>query len=424
MSMVFSEIFLSSVLGKTVINQQGHEIGTLQDLVIVPGESFPAVSHLLVHKDDLTFSLPWRRVTLFNSFVISISGFLQGIRPYRQREGDILLKRDILDKQIVDVNGAKVVRVNDLKLGSFQEKLCVFFVDVGFRGLLRRIGCEEVAEKIAAVFKRQLPHSHISWQYVQLLEMNLSRLTLTVAREQLKEIHPADLAQIIASIPSGNIPTVLNSLDSETAGEAIHELEPELRSRVMSRLESGQASSILEEMDPDQAADVLGDLPEEKAQELLGLMDAKEADEIEELLVHEEDTAGGLMNSEFIAISGEQSAEEALQLVRARAVEIDTIYYLYVLDPRQHLQGVVSLKDLLVNSPQTRVPEFMSTGVKSVQVDAKPYEVLEIVAKYNFIALPVLDKEEKMVGIITVDDILELFIPPALRRKRHRGKAR
>lgn len=421
MNIVLSEIFLSSVLGKTVINQQGHQIGRLQDLVMVPGISFPEVSHLLVRKDGRTLSIPWQKINLFNTFVISASGLQQKLREYRRREGDILLKRDILDRQIVDVNGAKVVRVNDLKLGSFHDRLCVFFVDVGFRGLMRRIGCEEVAEKIAAVFHRQLPHAHISWQYVQLLEAHLSRLTLTVAREQLKEIHPADLAQIITSIPSGNIQTVLNSLDSETAGEAIHELEPELRSRVMSQLESGQACSILEEMDPDQAADVLGDLPEKKAQELLGLMDAKEADEIEELLGHEEDTAGGLMNSEFIAISGELSAEQALQVVRCSAEQIDTIYYLYVLDQQQRLQGVVSLKDLLVNAPKATVSEFMATGIKMAHVDSTPYEVLEIVAKYNFIALPVLDKEEKMVGIVAVDDILELFIPSALRRKRHRG---
>ena len=421
MTIVLSETFLSSVLGKTVINQQGHELGKLRDLVMIPGLSFPEVSSLLVQSNGRTLSVRWPRVTLFNAFVISVSGTLQSIPEYRRREGDILLKRDILDRQVVDVNGAKVLRVNDLKLGGFQDRLCVFFVDVGFRGLLRRIGCEEVAEKIAAIFKRQLPHSHISWRYVQLLEMNLSRLTLTVARDQLKEIHPADLAQIITSIPSGNIQALLDSLDSETAGETIHELEPELRSRVMNQLESGQACRILEEMDPDQAADVLGDLPEERAQELLGLMDAKEAEQIEELLEHEEDTAGGLMNSQFIAISGEQSAEEALQLVRDCAGSIDTIYYLYVVDRQQRLHGVVSLKDLLVNAPQARVPEFMTTGVKSVHVDSTPYEVLEIVAKYNFVALPVLDKEEKMVGIITVDDILELFIPSALRRKRHRG---
>jgi CBS domain-containing protein/sporulation protein YlmC with PRC-barrel domain len=421
MNIAMSEIFLSSVLGKTVINAQGHEIGRLRDLVMVPGDGFPEVSHLLVQNRGRILCVPWQRVALFNRFVVSVSGSLQSIPSYQHQGSEILLKRDILDRQIVDVNGAKVVRVNDLKLGSFHDRLCVFFVDVGFRGLLRRMGYEHLGERIASLFRQQLPHYHISWEYVQLLEMNLFRLTLTVARDQLKEIHPADLARIISDIPSGNIQAVLDGLDTETAGEAIHKLEPELRSRVISQMKSGQAASILEEMNPDQAADVLGDLPEEKAQELLGLMDEKEADEIQELMEHEEDTAGGLMNSQFVAVSGELSAGEALQVVRSRASEVDTIYYLYVLDKEGSLQGVASLKDLLVNAPEARINDLMTSGIKSVHVDSTPYQVLEIVAKYNLVAVPVLDREEKMTGIIAVDDILELFIPSALRRKRGRS---
>jgi magnesium transporter len=422
MNLGMSEIFLSSVLGKPVINGHGHEVGRLRDLVMVPGDSFPEVSHLLVQSKrskGATFSVPWRRIALFNVFVISVSGSFQSIPKYREREGEILLGRDILDRQIVDVNGAKVVRVNDVKLGSYRERLCVFFVDVGLRGLLRRMGFEKLGESVGSLFKHPLPHYHISWEYVRPLEPNLFPLTLTVAREQLMEIHPADLARIISDIPSGNVQAVLEALDTETAGEAIHELEPELRSRVISQLASGQASSILEEMNPDQAADVLGDLPQWKAQELLGLMEAREASAIQELMEHEGDTAGGLMNSEFVSIRAELSCQEALQAVRARAAEVDHVYYLYVLDENQELQGVVSLKNLMLGEPETRVSELMTTGVKSVQIDSTPNEVLEIVAKYNLVAVPVLDKEKKMAGIVTVDDVIELFLPYSLRRKRH-----
>jgi magnesium transporter len=422
LNIALSEIFLSSVLGKTVINGHGHEVGRLRDLVMVPGNSFPEVSHLLVEsnqKKGSTLSVPWQRVALFNRFVISVSGSFQNIQAYRRQEGEILLKRDILDRQIVDVNGAKVVRVNDIKLGSYRERLCVFFVDVGLRGLLRRMGFEHLAERLSLLLKRPLPHYHISWEYVQPLEQNLFPLTLTVARDQLKEIHPADLAEIIADIPSGHVKTVLNALDTETAGEAIHELEPELRSRVISQLESARASSILEQMNPDQAADVLGDLPQWKAQELLGLMEAGEANEIQELMEHEEDTAGGLMNSQFVSITGELTCGEALQVVRARAGAVENVYYVYVLDEGQQPQGVVSLKNLLVNAAQTRVDELMTTGVKSVQTDSTANEVLEIVAKYNLVAVPVLDPQGRMAGIITVDDVIERFVPYSLRRRRH-----
>jgi magnesium transporter len=414
-----NELFLSSVLDKTVIDEQGREIGRLADLVMAPGEVFPEVSHLLIKGKKGIMVVPWRKITLFNSFVISVAGPHREITEHQPREGEILVRRDILDKQIVDVNGAKVVRVNDLKLGTHKNMLCIFSVDIGFRGVVRRLGHEKLWGTLYKLFNRELPHQEISWQYVQPLEMNLSRLTLTMARDQMADMHPADIAHIISQIPSQHIQTVLNSLDTETAGEAIHELEPELRSRVISQLDSEQASDILEEMAPDEAADVLGDLPEEKAQELLGLMATEEAEDIQELLEHEEDTAGGLMNSEFLVISGDLTVADALTEVRLLAPDVETVYYIYVTDQAEKLLGVVTLKDLLITPPATPIAEIMTSQMKTVSVDATAEEVLEIIAKYNLIAVPVLDKDQLMAGIVTVDDILELFLPYAVKRRRH-----
>jgi Mg/Co/Ni transporter MgtE len=297
--------------------------------------------------------------------------------------------------------------------------LGIFSADVGFRGLLRRLGYERLWEKVANSLHKELPRQEISWEFVQPLEMNVSRLALTMVREQMSDMHPADLAHILAQIPSKHIQTVLNTLDTETAGEAIHELEPELRSRVISQLDSEQASDILEEMAPDEAADVLGDLPEEKAQELLGLMNEEEAEDIQELMEHEEDTAGGLMNNAFIAVSGELTVEDTLQEVRLLAPDVETVYYVYIVDQNEQLQGVVTLKELLISPIGTPISEIMTTNLKTVDVESTPEDILEIIAKYNLIAVPVLDKEEKMAGIVTVDDVLEMFLPYALRRKRH-----
>ncbi|HZV82092.1 MAG TPA: CBS domain-containing protein, partial [Geobacteraceae bacterium] len=216
-----------------------------------------------------------------------------------------------------------------------------------------------------------------------------------------------------------HIHTVLISLDTETAGEAIHELDPELRTRIITEMDSELASDILEEMEPDEAADVLGDLPEEKAQELLGLMEPEEAEDIQELMEHEDDTAGGLMNNSFLSVQLDQNAGEAFALVRASAPEVEMVSYAYVLDEVEKLVGVVSLRDLLISPPDTPVTDIMEDNVKSVTVDAEPEDVLEIIAKYNLVSVPVLDENEVMLGIITVDDILELFLPYALKRKRH-----
>jgi len=414
-----NEVYFSRVLKKMVINEHGRKIGTLGDIVMVPGEGFPQVSHLIVRQNKRTVSIPWSSISLFNRFVISVKGSLTDFDTYLEAETEILVKRDILDKQIVDVDGAKVVRVNDIKLGKYKEYLCILSVDIGLSGLLRRLGFERFGKKVAAILKKEIPRQEISWEYVQPLEMNLSRLALTMAQDQLSEMHPADLASIISNISHQHIQTVLISLDAETAGEAIHELDPELRSRIITEMDSELASDILEEMEPDEAADVLGDLSEEKAQELLNLMDAEEAEEIQELMEHEEDTAGGLMNNSFLTVHLEQTAGEAFALVRQNAPEVEMVSYAYILDEGEKLIGVVSLRDLLISPPETPMTDIMEDNVKSVAADAEPEDVLEVIAKYNLVSVPVLDENEVMLGIITVDDILELFLPYALKRKRH-----
>ncbi|WP_052440474.1 magnesium transporter [Geobacter sp. OR-1] len=420
MNLIIGELFISSLLGKTAINDLGQDIGKLVDLIMVPGETFPVVSHIILKNRRGHCAVSWDQISLFNRAVISVSMETPESLPLHDHaEGEILVKRDILDKQIVDVDGAKVVRVNDIKLGRFNEQLCIISVDIGFRGLLRRLGYERFGESIAGIFRQQIPENVISWRFVQPLEMHTSRLALTVARDQMKELHPADLADIIEQIPVTNIQTVLNSIDSETAGDTLYELEPEFRNKLIEQLGSEQASDILEEMAPDEAADVLADLPEEKAQELLGLMEADEAEEIQELMEHEEDSAGGFMNSEFLSLTSDMTIEDALRQVRLVAPDIDTVYYAYVLDDDDRLEGVVSLKDLLVNPQDRAIAELMEDNVKAVHVDSEPEEIYHLMTKYNLIAIPVLDNEEKMAGIVTVDDILQHFLPHLVRRKRH-----
>lgn len=414
-----SEVYFSRVLKKMVINEHGHKIGTVGDLVMVPGEGFPQVSHLIVKQKRRKVTIPWNSISMFNRFVVSVRGSATDFDVYRESENEILIKRDILDKQIVDVDGAKVVRVNDIKLGKYQEFLCILSVDIGLAGLLRRLGYEKVGSKIASLIRKDIPRQEISWEFVQPLEMNLSRLALTMAQDHLADMHPADLASIISNISHQHIQTVLISLDTETAGEAIHELDPELRTRIITEMDSELASDILEEMEPDEAADVLGDLPEEKAQELLGLMDAEEAEEIQELMEHEDDTAGGLMNNSFLVVHPGQTAGEAFATVRQNVPEVEMVNYAYILDEGEKLLGIVSLRDLLIVPPETQVADIMEDHVKFVTVDAEPEDVLEIIAKYNLVSVPVLDENGIMLGIITVDDILEMFLPYALKRKRH-----
>ncbi len=419
MTTEFNEIYLSAVIGRSVINSKGDELGILRDLTMVPGEVFPEVSHIVIKSRKGLKTLPWSEVALFTHVVISaVSAAPPGLGPYEPREGEILVKRDLLDKQIVDVDGAKVVRVNDIKLGNLNQKLCIFSVDIGFRGLLRRLGYERIGERVASAFNKDIPQQEISWEYVQPLEANSSKLALNIARDQMREIHPADLADIIENIPIQSIRTVLESIDAETTGDTLYELEPDMRNVVISQLGDEQVSDILEEMEPDEAADVLSDLPEQKAQELLEMMDQEDAEDIQELLEHEEDSAGGLMTPEYLRLSSDINVGRALEMVQESAEEVETVYYGYVVDSDERLEGVISLKTLLLNQPDTHITDVMEENIKSVRVDAEPEEMLETLAKYDLIAIPVLDEDGRMAGIVTVDDVLAHYLPHILKNKR------
>jgi CBS domain-containing protein/sporulation protein YlmC with PRC-barrel domain len=410
---------LSSVIGRSVINSNGAQIGILRDLIMIPGEVFPEVSHIVIKARKGIKSLIWGEISLFNHVVISTGNTKpQSLAAYLPTDGDILVKRDLLDKQIVDVDGAKVVRVNDIKLGKLNQKLCIFSVDIGFRGLLRRLGYESFGERFAKVIKRDIPHSEISWEYVQPLEANSSKLALNIARNQMNEMHPADLADIIENIPIQSIRTVLDSIDAETTGDTIYELEADMRNVVISQLNDEQVTDILEEMEPDEAADVLSDLPEGKAQELLDMMDREDAEDIQELLEHEEDSAGGLMTPDYFRLSSQIDVGQALELLKNCADDVETIYYGYVVDSEDRLEGVISLKQLLMNPPETHITDVMEENIKFVYVDSEPEDMLETLTKYDLIAVPVLDSDNRMAGIVTVDDVLAHYLPQIIKIKR------
>lgn len=415
------DIFLSAVLDRPVISLSGRDVGRLFDVSMSPGDPLPVVDHVLVKRGNAVRRVPFGSVALFNQVVVSLRNEPEGLPDLPEPENEVLMRRDILDRQIVDVDGAKVVRVNDLKLTHCEAGLCLASVDVGFRGILRRLGYLRAWDFFGGVLHRPLGAKEIDWLLVQPLEQNLSRLTLTVTRDKLSDLHPADLANIIAQLPHRNISAVLTSIDVEAAGEAMGEMEPEVSSRVLAQLESAHAADVLEEMDPDEAADVLAELSDEKAQELLAQMDPEDAEKVQELLEHEDDTAGGLMNNEFLFVHPEATVAETLTQVRLLGAEIEAVYYVYVLDNDEQLLGVVSLKTLLLSRGLEGVASVMARNVKSVHVDAALEDVMELLVQYKLAAVPVLEEDGKMAGIVTADDLMEHFLPFALRWKQFKA---
>lgn len=419
---LIGDVYISEVLRKPVLDREGEEAGKVVDFTISLGELFPRVSGLVVTRGKNRYIIPWENITIFNKKVVSTDLSASALSPAALDGSQMLACKNLLDKQIVDINGAKVVRVNDLKLGEVQGSLCLMAADIGVAGLFRRLGLKKRWEKVAWLLGFKQTTNLISWNFLQPLEPRLSALTLTIPRQQMSNLHPSDIAQIISDVSQKDRQAIFSSLDIDTAAEAIHELEPGVQSKIIAEMDSETAADILEAMPPDEAADLVGDLPDEHAREILRLMEKEDAEDVQELLEHEEDTAGGLMTNEYLSFTPDMTIAESLNEYRLEApnVEAASAYVLYVTGPDEKLLGEVTLKDLLLSSSKKLMSEIMNTDFRYIAPSADEKEAAEIISKYNLLALPVLDESRKLLGIVTVDDVLDLVLPPQSRRRKHR----
>jgi CBS domain-containing protein len=416
----FGELFVSDILKKPILDPKGEELGKVRDIVVIKGEPFPKVSALIVERKKRLFNLPWNNLNIFNKRIISAQIYSDLLQHYDYSETDLLIVRDIFDKQIVDANGVKVVRVNDVKLEGFDSAAILVAVDVGMRGIMRRLGVERGGEDMMRLFKKHLPYNLISWNYIQPLEPKLNKISLTVPRQMVSELHPADIAEIISQVSHKEGASFFKGLDVETAAEALSELQPDVQAAIITGMDTDSAADIIEEMPPDEAADVLSDLPVDKAKEILEHIEKDEAEDIQELLSHEEDTAGGLMTNQFIAYRPDILVKDAIEKFRKDAEEVETVYYLYVTDADEKIMGVISLRDLILAPLDAKLSDIMKTKLKIVSPDTDEIEVAEIVSKYNLVAIPVVDSEGYMLGIVTIDDVVDRILPPTAKRKRRK----
>jgi flagellar motility protein MotE (MotC chaperone)/sporulation protein YlmC with PRC-barrel domain len=406
---------------RPLLDVQGIPIGRLEDLVVSALGVRPQVTKFCLRRlDKEEWILPWDTVAELPSdprTPIRLRRGAADLAPVPLRPDEMRLGKNVLDKKVVDTARKKVVRVNDIELEEQGGRLQVTGVEGGIRGLLRNVRSELLAERLAGLFGVHLPREVVSWEVVEPLETELTRAKRQAVYTKLAKLHPADIADILEELNPSERAAVLAALDEETAAEAITEAEPEVQASVVQMMEPEKAADILEEMEPDEAADVLSDLPETKAEELLETMQPEEAQEVEELLEHEEDTAGGLMTTEHVAFPPTLSVAEAIQRIRDEAKEAETIYYVYVTDPRERLLGVLSLRELIQADPGQRLEQLMHPEVISVRAETGLREVAELLTKYNLLALPVVGGEGEMLGIVTVDDVLNLILPMIWKKR-------
>ena len=411
-------LYLSQAIGRPVLDLNGEPIGKVADLIVALGSQYPPLTGLVAATDGRRrIFLPWSSVERLDAAGARLRGTTIDVSSFRQRPNEILLRADLMDKQIVDIDGRKVVRVNDLRLDEIEGTLRLVAVDVGAAGLLRRLGIEGAYRLIARNLNLAVPERYISWEDVDPVESSVASVKLRVPHAGLAELHPADLASILEGLAPRDRAGVLASLDDEAVADAMEEMEPDTQVEVLEDLAPERAADILEEMSPDDAADLVADLDQDTRDEILAHMEKDEADEVKELLGYPEDSAGGIMTTEFVAIEAHLSAGGAIDRLRELEPDAETIYYVYVTDEDGRLTGVLSLRDLIVARPETLVQEFMFKEPVTVAVTAGQDEVAEVVAHYNLLAVPVVDDQRRLVGIVTVDDAIDTVIPTGWKRR-------
>lgn len=403
---VLGEFYFSQLLGTSIYDKSGRTIGKIKDMAVRWDGAYPQIvgikyikkSQALITIDQIE-SCSYKEVRLRDNFDIE--------KTVTLHENDIYISKWLLDKQIIDLKGSKLVRVNDITLSwvvqESLERMILVAVDIGIRGLFRRLGLEFLV--------KGCQHKMLDLQYIKPLENWNSYLQLNRNRQQVSELHPADIADLLEEMDYKTRAGFIDHLDDQQAIDTLAEMDLESQVDIIEQMDEQRASDLLEEMAPDEAADILVELTAEKSEGLLKLMEMDDAEDVRELMQYAEGTAGALMTTEFIAFATDLTPVEVINQLRELAPEAETIYYLYVIDQEEHLQGVLSLRELIVASPSVTLRELMHTKLLTVYATDDHQRVAEVINKYGLLAVPVVDKEGIILGIVTVDDILDILIP-------------
>lgn len=409
----FRFLFFSDLLGRKVVAADGAVLGRVSDLIIATGEPYPPVESLVVRSRRGPLQLPWSAVAGLNGEV-RLRPEAQPAPPPEAPVADrVRLAEEVLDRQIVDIGGAKLVRVNDLHFLEVKGALRVAHVDVGLRGLVRRLGWQPAVDLLVRLVKPRAPYlskeSFLSWKLVQPIESAPGRVRVEVTQKALASLHPADLAEILEELDRARREVLFKRLDVETAAEALEEAPPEVATELLEAVPPEKAADILEEMAPDEAADALSELPGETRAELLQAMEKPEAAEVRELLEYPPRSAGGLMTPELVEMKPQATAADALAEVRRRAEELPLVYEVFVVADGV-LKGLCTLKDLVAADPAAPLARIMREVPAQVTADADLREVARAAAKYNLLSVPVVDLAGMLMGMVTVDDILSELV--------------
>jgi magnesium transporter len=407
-----STLALTELLGAPVTEASGAHCGRVREVALTPADDPNRVSNLIVRTKQGDRVLPFSAISSVNGGVRATSPASDWVPP--QADGLFLLERDLLDQQIIDVHGRKVVRVNDVDLHPETTDgrlyLKVGSVDVGPRGAVRRLLKGVVPMPALKVLLQRIPPRLIPWEFVDLIETDPARrVKLKISHERLARLHPADIADIIEELAPKEREAVFETLDEEIAADALEEVQPRVKKSIVESLDSERAADIVEEMNPDAAADLLADLPEERTSEILQEMQPEERDEVAELMEFGGTTAAGRMNTEYLALDDSATVNDAIETLRNFEGGVESVSTLYLVDKDGRLIGAVPLAKIVLAKADDKLTSLTQESLISTHAGAREKEVAELFDKYNLITLPVVDDEKKLTGVITSDDVISLL---------------
>lgn len=424
-------LFLATILDQPVHGNGGEPIGRLEDVIVWIGDDpYPPISGLLVRDRRRRFFVPAAQLSAFSD-VASLTTTTFDVKPFARRDGEVLLRKDVLDHQIIDITGRRIVRVNDVQLARVEGAYRLIGVDVSPQALLRRLGPRRLSDRIIG---RQI----IDWREAQYLA-SAAPVQLKVSYDRLSELNPVDLARIVDALSYRESAEIVAALDDETAAETLEEVSDERVADLLEGMDQERAADILEEMAPGAAADALEDLDDEVAEQLLARMEPEEAADVQQLLAYDEDSAGRIMTTDFVRIHAGATVAEALGLIRTLEEVPDPLLAVYVVGGQSeavaapeppapdgelaYLRGIVRLRSLIIADPATALAELMEDDVPTVSPEDRAEDAARVLAEYNLLAVPVLDQAGRMIGIVTVDDALAVLLPEIWQRRGVRAFA-
>jgi magnesium transporter len=392
------------------MDAQGSLCGRLKDIAVATGPEAGQVAGLVLKTRDELRLVPSEEVFETPSGVLELR-FSGELPPLQDNSGFLFLQQDLIDRQIVDVKGRKVVRVNDVELEwtghGGTHLLHVAEVEIGLSGAFRRVFKGLIPRATLESISRKFPSNGIPWQFVDVIEVDPARrVKLRIEYERLAEMHPSDLAEILEDLPPAERDAVFTSLDEEVAAETLEEVDPKLQKSLLEKLDEERIADIVEEMDPGAAADLLAELPEEKSDAILEEMEPEERQEVEELLEFDEDSAAGCMTTDFVFVGPEATVAQAVMALRSFDGDPESVSNIYLLDESQLLLGSISLARIAMATPETHLSVLIEPRVLSCPANTKKRELAEIFDKYNLHALPVVDAQGVMVGEVQADHVI------------------